>query len=322
MTKTKHLLVGLVAVLASSLTAEAAYAQNFHSWVSSTGSGSACTRAAPCPNFNAAISVTDAGGVVSVLDPGDYSELLPDGDGISITKSLTIRAEGVDSVATERGRAFANWVEIHAGPSDVITLEGLHLTGAGIHFSSGGHLHVVRCVITSGNVSDIDGIRFQPNSPSKLSVTDTVISNMGSGTGGGIVINPQSGGTAQVNLEHVTVNGNAFGIATDGSNSTGGINMTIADSMIGGNSQDGIVATTPSGGAPIGVMVTNTKSVNNPFGIRSIGPNVTVRVKNSDILGNSTGLSFSSGGALLSAGNNVVEANGINGSFSGPITQK
>ena len=102
-------------------------------------------------------------------------------------------------------------------------------------------------------------------------MTDTVISNMGSGTGGGIVINPASGGSAQVQLERVTVNGNAFGIAADGTGSTGGINMTIADSMVGGNAQDGIIATTPGGGAPIGVMVKNTKSVNNAIGIRSIG---------------------------------------------------
>jgi hypothetical protein len=133
------------------------------------------------------------------------------------------------------------------------------------------------------------------------------------------VINPVSGGTAQVALERVTVTGNAFGIAADGTRSTGGINMTIADSMIAGNSQDGIVAATPSGGAPIGVMVTNTKSANNAIGIRSIGENVTVRAKNSDVMGNSTGLSFYSGGRLLTFGNNAVRANGTDGVFSGPV---
>jgi hypothetical protein len=193
----------------------------------------------------------------------------------------------------------------------VVTLEGLHFGGAGIQFDSGGHLHVVRCSITNGSVPGDAGIKFSPNSASKLNVTDTVITNMGSGTGGGIVINPQSGGTAEVALERVTVNGNAFGIAADGSNSTGGINMTIADSMIAGNAQDRIIATTPGGGAPIGILVTNTKSVNNGFGIRSIGPNVTVRVDNSKIIGNSTGLSFSGGGALLTSGNNAVRTNGL-----------
>ncbi len=205
----------------------------------------------------------------------------------------------------------------------MVTLEGLHFNGGkGVFFNSGAHLHIVRCVFTNGNSAGSDGIRFQSERPGKLSVTDTVISNMGSGTGGGIVINPRSGGTARVNLERVTINGNAFGIAVDGSSSTGGINMTIADSMIGGNAQDGIIATTPAGGAPIGVYLKNTKSVNNAFGVRSIGAGVTVRVDSSSIIGNVTGLSFSGGGALLSFGNNSVEANGVNGSFSGPVALK
>ena len=205
-------------------------------------------------DFGTAQNLTNAGGVISVLDPGDYT------NGVYITKSLTIRAEGVDGGATFLP-ASGFLIIVVAGASDVVTLEGLHFNGAGsIAFNSGGHLHVVRCVFTNSNVSGQAGIKFQPNSASKLSVTDTVISNMGSGTGGGIVVNPQAGGSARVNLERVSINGNAFGIAADGTGSTAGINMTIADSMVGGNSQDGIIAVTPSGGAPIGVMVTNTKS--------------------------------------------------------------
>jgi hypothetical protein len=49
---------------------------------------------------------------------------------------------------------------------------------------------------------------------------------------------------------------------------------------------------------------------------------VTVRVKNSDVAGNSTGLSFAGGGRLLSVGNNLVEANAVNGAFSGTVTLK
>ena len=129
------------------------------------------------------------------------------------------------------------------------------------------------------NLPGRPGSSLTPNGASKLSVTDTVISNYRLGHRRRHRDQSPSGGSAQVALERVTVNGNAFGIAADGSSSTGGINMTIADSMVGGNSQDGIIATTPGGGAPIGVMVNNTKSVNNAIGIRSIGPNVTVRVK-------------------------------------------
>ena len=106
-----------------------------------------------------------------------------------------------------------------------------------------------------------------------------------------------SGGSARVHLERVSAQGNVFGIVADGTGSTAGIHMTVADSVASGNSQDGIIAVTPSGGAPIGVLVTNTKSTNNAIGIRSIGPNVTVRVESSKIIGNGTGLSFGSGGA-------------------------
>lgn len=119
----------------------------------------------------------------------------------------------------------------------------------------------------------------------------------------------------RVNLERVIVNGNAFGVAVDNSNSTAGINTTIADSMIGSNVQDGIVATTSASGAPIGIFVINAKSVNNTFGIGSIGSNVTVRVEDSKIIGNVTGLA--GGGALLSAGNNIVRANTTDGAFTG-----
>jgi len=302
------------AVVAFLLTAGSAYAQNAHSWVSGTGSGTACTRAAPCLLFNFAVNVTNAGGVISVLDPIDglFSTIF-------ISKSLTIRAEGVDGGATAAPN-LGTWIFVTAGAGDVVTLEGLHFNGfGGVQFNSGGQLHVIRCVFTNDNVSGNVGIGFAPNSASKLSVTDTVISNIGSGTGGGIVVNPQSGGSAQVALERVTINGNAFGIAADGSNSTAGINMTIADSMVAGNSQDGIVATTPAGGAPIGVYVKSSKSANNAIGIRSLGPNVTVRVDGSSVTGNGTGLAFGSGGALLSFGNNEVQANGANGAFSGPV---
>jgi len=124
-------------------------------------------------------------------------------------------------------------------------------------------------------------------------------------------------GSARVVIERTSVLNNVFGIVADGSQSTAGINMTIKDSVMASNDNDGLIATTPAGGAPIGVLVSNTVSANNAFGIRSIGTNVTVRVNSSDIAGNGTGLSFSGGGALLSAGNNTVQANGTNASFSG-----
>ena len=314
MAKLGHLFAGLIVTLASSLSAGSACAQGSQTWVSGKGSGSTCTRDLPCRLFSTAQDLTTAGGVITVLDPFN------DGLGITITKSLTIRAEGLAAGGIDAPAPLNNWVRVTAGASDVVTLEGLQFDGkGGVAFETGGHLHIVRCVIAGDPQMGGSGIRFEPSAASKLSVTDTVITNNGSSIGGGIVISPRSSGTARVALERVIVNGNAFGIAADGSGSTGGINMTIADSMIAGNSQDGIIAVTQSGGAAIGLMVTNTKSVNNAIGIRSIGPNVTVRVKNSDVMGNGTGLSFFNGGVLATYGNNAVNANATNGAFSGSL---
>jgi hypothetical protein len=90
MTKTKTLFAGLTVALAWWLSAGSASALNDHSWVSSAGSGTACTRTAPCGDLVSAQSATKAGGVISLLDAQD--EVIE----LTITKSLTIRAEGVD----------------------------------------------------------------------------------------------------------------------------------------------------------------------------------------------------------------------------------
>ena len=70
-------------------------------------------------------------------------------------------------------------------------------------------------------------------------------------------------------------------------------------------------------------MLDRTRSLNNDTnGIRADGSNLTVRVDNSVVTGNATGLSFSSGAALLTSGNNVVEGNAVNGAFSGRFALK
>ncbi len=293
-----------------------AHAQLVHTWVSSTGSGTTCSRIAPCANFGLAYNATAVGGVISVLDSGEFGSL-------AIAKSITIRAEGVDAGQIGGGTG-SNWIFVNVAASDVVSLEGLHFTGGGIRLVSSGSLYIRNCVIRNnvGSMASLPGygISIESNAPAKVVISDTTVENNGSSFGGaGIWIMPLAGGSAQVTLNRVVAEGNQFGIAVDGSFSTAGINVTITDSIAASNKQDGIVAVTTAGHAPISVLVTNTKSTNNTIGIRSIGPNVTVRVKNSDIAGNGTGLSFSGGGALLSFGNNAVQANGTNGAFSGAV---
>ena len=53
---------------------------------------------------------------------------------------------------------FCTLIDVIAGASDVITLEGPLFDGACVRFRAGGHLHVFRCVIINGSVAGDAGI--------------------------------------------------------------------------------------------------------------------------------------------------------------------
>jgi hypothetical protein len=292
-------------------------------WVSSTGSGSTCTRTLPCGSFATALSVTDSGGVISCADTFEY---LLQNTTFTISKSVTLDCGGSLGAI---GKLSGSGINI-SGSGIAVTLRNIAFQGysdglgdgasVGVNFIDGAALIIENCSFSGFKYQSGIGILFTPSSPAKLYISDSVIENNGlASSAGGIIIKPSGSGSVQAVLERVEVKNNTFGIAVDGTGSTAGINMTIADSLIAGNVKDGIIATTPSGGAPIGVLVTGTKSVNNAVGIRSIGANVTVRVDSSKIAGNGAGLSFSSAGALLTFGNNAVRANASDGAFSGSV---
>lgn len=288
-------------------------------WVASYGSSSGtttCTYAAPCQSFQQAILLSTVGSEINCIDNVAAS-------GVLIDRPLTINCEGV--LATNGAKTDSSSV----GPiiirlqnaSDTVVLRGLQLNFVGsqqlIAFYQTGTLVLDRVHIGG---SALNGVSFTPDGPAHLIVKDSTIDTSGSGsTGAGIRVAPNGNGSARVVLERVAVARNIFGAAFDGTNSTAGINATVRDSTFAGNANDGIIAVTAAGKAPIGVMVNNSTSANNGYGIRSIGPNVTVRINNSDVVGNVTGLEASGGGALLTFGNNRVRANGSDGAFTGSL---
>jgi hypothetical protein len=306
--------MAVLAFLVASLTIpSAANAQATRTWVSGVGDDvNPCSRTAPCKTFAGAISKTAAGGEISVLDPGGFGA-------VTITKSITINGGGIEgSTLNSSTTGFI----INGAGVDVV-LRNLDVDGGspvspglfGIRFIQGDSLFVENTVIrnNTGGASPA-GILFAPTTFAQLLLRNVAVSGNGSAaSGGGIVIRPAAGGATTASLERVHVSRNTFGIAVDGSSSTAGINVTIADSVSSTNTQDAIIAVTTAGAAPVGVMVKNTRALNSNFG--------TVRVDGATVTGNSTGLS-ASGGALLSFGNNNVEANGANGAFSGSVALK
>src|SRR5215471_17180153 len=88
------------------LTASPVLAQATRTWVSGVGDdANPCSRTAPCKTFPGAISKTAAGGEINVLDPGGFG-------GVTITKSISILAEGVSAGVLVSG---TNAIVISAG---------------------------------------------------------------------------------------------------------------------------------------------------------------------------------------------------------------
>ena len=69
----KLLYAFVAALLASTFPDTSAQALNARSWVSSTGSGTTCTRALPCAGFATAHDATIAGGTIHCVDGNDYT---------------------------------------------------------------------------------------------------------------------------------------------------------------------------------------------------------------------------------------------------------
>src|SRR3954469_14065086 len=88
-------------------------------FVSGSGGGAVCSRAAPCATFQAAHDATDSGGEINCVDAGDYG-------GVTITKSITIDCAG--TVGGISGALVATAVTINTA-SVVVRLRNLTLNG-------------------------------------------------------------------------------------------------------------------------------------------------------------------------------------------------
>jgi hypothetical protein len=153
-------------------------------------------------------------------------------------------------------------------------------------------------------------------------VSDTVISNNGTGTtGGGVLVKPSATGSAKVVLQRVSVEGNVFGARVDGAGSTGSGNaLVIRQSLVTGNSQPGLSISVPAGGQGGGVFVDSTAVVlNTSTGILADGAALEILVSNSTISMNTTGVATQNGGSIFPFKTNNLNANGTDGAFTPPV---
>jgi hypothetical protein len=208
-------------------------------YAAQTGTGTACTQAAPC-SFDQAVAAVTATADVVKLAPGTYDRPAQ----LAIAKNMIVTGEG----ATFHGTAPTAFTLMFDITAVAVTFIHVHfdLNGMfGAECVMSGALHLDRVVMTNGGAgayssactfsidrSSIDAVTlyglYLINST--VSVTNTFVTNSGASSQGGVVI---SGSTGVV--DHVTLSGNTASMAggqaircTDG-------NVAIRSSIVFGN---------------------------------------------------------------------------------------
>jgi hypothetical protein len=312
-------IAGIFAAAAFFMAATSAHAQATRTWVSGVGNDAdPCSRTAPCKTFSGAFTKTAAGGEINCLDPGGFGA-------VTITKSLTISCPYTEGGALAGGTGIT--VNMPA-TTDVAFIRGLDIFGVsppthGIRMVNNGSLHVEDSVIRRFNAASSFGMSIQPTGAARIYLTNVTVANNGSGaTGGGILVQPTgASGSAKIYMNDVRVHNNAnnaLSLNTTGNASVAGVSAVISNSSFVG-STFGILVTTALGTGPAVAMVTNTDVFDNGgVGIRADGAAARARVRLSTITGNSTGVSTLNGGAVASFGNNNLEFNSTDGTFTPP----
>jgi hypothetical protein len=306
----KAIQFALGSVLFIAAFSSSSMAQLQRSFVSGLGSDSnPCSRTAPCRTFTQAISQTNLSGEVYVLDTAGYAAF-------TTTKPISIVAPpGV--VAGISVFSGGIGITVNAGASDTVILRGLTVNsqggGHGIVFNTGRTLHIENCVV---NGFDGGSGVSSGNGSGVLEVKDSIMR----GNDIGIRVLALSG-QAVATIDQVRLEANH----SHGLSAEEGAIVFVRNSIASDNGFNGFQSV--SGDAiAVELNIEGCAAFSNgSAGIfaRSFSTGVaTVRVSNSTVMDNGTGLQNNGSPAvLLSRGNNTVEGNlnntsGTIGSFT------
>ena len=274
-------------------------AQSTRTWVSGTGDdANPCSRTAPCKTFVGAVMKTAAGGEINCFDPGGFGA-------VTISRSIAI--------VCELGWAGSNGVTINAGPSDVVYLRGLDITGlgaqgSGVNFVSGGALHVSNTVIHG--FSGAPAILVAPKTGTvEVFVADTTVRDNLCSNCAAIYIAPTGSGSVNTEIERSIIVNNGGGVRTNGQGGSGGLTTTLRNSVSSQNTSDGVASV--SNGAAVRTYVIDSSINNNGVGLSANGSGAALYLARSLMTNNSVGVA-ASGGTVYTYGdsrviNNVVE---------------
>jgi hypothetical protein len=272
-------------------------------FVASYGSdGNPCTFLSPCRNFQQAVNVVDAGGEVTAIDSAGFGP-------INITKAVTITSpDGVEAgiVPVSGGNA----ITIGAGSTDAVELHGLTVDGSGagnngIVFASGGSLIVENCVVR--NMASI-GLDFLSTATTTqtLAVSNSYFNKNGVA---GIKITTESSGFITAAIDRTGFDGNGNGLLADGEFGTGGLVVAVTDSVASNNGQSGFAVQSAANHSSSSLSVKHSLAEGNvDSGVRT-GPNATLWLAQSTLIGNGSCCDNMNGGTINTYLDNYLDGN-------------
>jgi hypothetical protein len=288
-------------------------------FVSGTGGGAACTRAAPCATFQAAHDATDVNGEINCVDSGEFGP-------VAINKSITIDCTG--TIASIRVVATSG-ITIAAGATRV-RLRGLSIDGSapqssvGVSSVNGATLFVENCVMTRmQGVGAGDGVGVRVVAPqsstARLFVSNSTFTNMDRN---GVQVTVNSGGTARFTVDGMRAERMIAGILV---NSGGGTVIgQVRNSVFNGNGNGLRIFGAPGNVASI-TFDRSAATLNVGGGAAGIfvsGASAFAILGRSAVVSNQTGLSPVSGGSILSYQNNHLTGNVTDGAPTALLTMK
>jgi hypothetical protein len=264
---------------------------------SSPGGIGNCSASSPCGLF-AAISTASSGDIVSCNNGSSYEQQF------TLGFSLTVDCPGAVLTPNSFGPALG----FNGPSSQVVILRNLTFDGANqegspfIKVTGGATLIIENCKFQNIANNNAIAVQYLPNSPaSQLIIRDSVFAGNGiaPGTGGGLQVAPQAGGSASVKLERVSFEFNVTGMVLSGS-----VNATMIGSSVSSSQSNGILV-----GSGATLLIKDSTLEYNVGSAVSVASGGTLHLSNNDIRGNQIGIR-NSGGQALSYKNNRIVANG------------
>jgi hypothetical protein len=278
--------IAALIVVAFGIWSGQADAQATRTWVSGVGDdANPCSRTAPCKTFAGAISKTAAGGEIDALDPAGYGA-------VTITKSITINGLPFQAGVLVSG---TNGVVINAATTDTVVLRGLDFVGLGTGLSAVSVVAAKEVVLQNLHVSDFTVAAVSVTAPSAVNLVmdDVTISKCTGATAAGVSLKPAAGGLVKAMLNRVRV----------------------------ANCPVGIIAA-PAAGVVVDALVDQSDVTFATTGFLADGATATLRLSNSNVFANATGLSAINGGSIISYNNNRLRGNTTDGSPTTTVYQR